>query len=189
MNPRAKVILSVRDSAEAWERSASDTIMQSAYNNPFCTGLLYHALKWMPFGIGNRVRLYNMLEAIFNKCAVGHFVPKYQENRVQYYEDWVAHVKRTVSKDRLLVFNVKQGWEPLCKFLNKKVPDFPFPNVNAKGSFQANTAKRRMTLYIALGLVYGPLAWIIVTGRTKSAITTLINWAKNRLLNVPLLSI
>merc|ERR1712227_48161 len=50
LNPRAKVILSVRDSAEAWERSASATIMQSAYNNPFRSGILYHALKWLPFG-------------------------------------------------------------------------------------------------------------------------------------------
>ena len=32
--------------------------------------------------------------------------------------------------DRLLVFEVKEGWTPLCKFLGLPVPDTPFPNVN-----------------------------------------------------------
>ena len=32
--------------------------------------------------------------------------------------------------DRLLVFDVKQGWEPLCAFLGVLVPDTPFPHVN-----------------------------------------------------------
>ena len=39
-------------------------------------------------------------------------------------------MKRHVPKDKLLVFNVKEGWEPLCKFLGKDVPEVPFPNVN-----------------------------------------------------------
>ena len=96
--PNAKVILTVRDSPEAWVKSANDTVMKVAYENTFGTGILYHSLKWVPFGTGNSVRQLNMLEAIFNKCAVGNFVPKYPENREQYYEDWVAHVKRTVPR-------------------------------------------------------------------------------------------
>ena len=34
--------------------------------------------------------------------------------------------------DQLLVFDVREGWEPLCKFLDLPVPDIPFPNVNDK---------------------------------------------------------
>jgi len=30
-------------------------------------------------------------------------------------------------KDKLLVFNVKDGWERLCKFLGVDVPDVPYP--------------------------------------------------------------
>ena len=33
---------------------------------------------------------------------------------------------------QLLVFDVREGWEPLCKFLDLPVPDIPFPNVNDK---------------------------------------------------------
>ena len=40
------------------------------------------------------------------------------ESLKQAYLDWIEHVKRVVPSDNLLIFNVKQGWEPLCKFLN-----------------------------------------------------------------------
>ena len=33
------------------------------------------------------------------------------------YSDWISHVKRSVPPEKLLVFNVKQGWQPLCTFL------------------------------------------------------------------------
>ena len=35
-----------------------------------------------------------------------------------------------VPKERLLVWDVRDGWEPLCKFLNKPVPKKPFPELN-----------------------------------------------------------
>ena len=135
ISPNGKVLLSVRDSPEAWVKSANATIMTVAYENSFGHGILYHGLKWVPH-FGNIVRLMNMLEANFNKCAVGNFVPKYPENRVQYYEDWVAHVKRTVPAEKLLEFNVKQGWEPLCTFLGKPIPPTPFPRLNDSGNYR-----------------------------------------------------
>jgi len=33
-------------------------------------------------------------------------------------------------QDRLLVYEVKEGWEPLCEFLGVEVPDEPFPRLN-----------------------------------------------------------
>lgn len=39
-------------------------------------------------------------------------------------------VKRSVPSKRLLVFSEDEGWEPLCKFLGKPVPDVPFPRGN-----------------------------------------------------------
>ena len=39
-------------------------------------------------------------------------------------------VKAVVPPHQLLVFNVKEGWEPLCKFLDCPVPTIPFPNIN-----------------------------------------------------------
>ena len=138
LSPNAKVLLSIRDTPEAWVKSASSTIMPCAYESAFASGICYHGLKWLPI-FGNIVRIFNMLEASYNKCAVGYFVPKYPENRVQYYEDWVDHVIRTVPTDRLLTFNVKEGWEPLCKFLGKPVPSTPFPRMNDTGKLTVFT--------------------------------------------------
>jgi hypothetical protein len=45
----------------------------------------------------------------------------------QHYE----RVRRTVPAERLLVYRVQDGWEPLCRFLGVEVPDEPFPRVNA----------------------------------------------------------
>lgn len=45
----------------------------------------------------------------------------------QHYE----RVRRTVPAERLLVYRVQEGWEPLCRFLGVDVPDEAFPRVNA----------------------------------------------------------
>jgi len=42
----------------------------------------------------------------------------------------------------VLNYHVSEGWEPLCKFLGKDVPDVPFPNVNNKNSFLAGRRRR-----------------------------------------------
>lgn len=39
-------------------------------------------------------------------------------------------VRRVVPPERLLVMNLKEGWQPLCEFLDKPVPMEPFPRLN-----------------------------------------------------------
>mmetsp|Transcript_34667 Transcript_34667/g.80170 ORF Transcript_34667/g.80170 Transcript_34667/m.80170 type:complete len:133 (-) Transcript_34667:331-729(-) len=48
------------------------------------------------------------------------------------YDAWVDFVRKTVPKERLLEFDVRQGWTPLCKFLGKDEPpkEKPFPHIN-----------------------------------------------------------
>merc|ERR1719464_789871 len=53
-----------------------------------------------------------------------------KEASVNYYNNWVEEVKKNVPRDKLLIFSVKEGWEPLCKFLDLPVPEGPFPNTN-----------------------------------------------------------
>lgn len=35
-----------------------------------------------------------------------------------------------IPKSQLLEYDVRDGWEPLCKFLNVPVPNEPFPREN-----------------------------------------------------------
>ncbi|MEM7173554.1 MAG: sulfotransferase family protein [Pseudomonadota bacterium] len=44
-------------------------------------------------------------------------------------------VKAAIPANRLLVHEVKQGWEPLCAFLGVPVPDKPFPKTNNRSDF------------------------------------------------------
>jgi hypothetical protein len=54
------------------------------------------------------------------------------------YTRWNEEVRKVVPPKQLLVFNVKQGWEPLCAFLGVPVPkDKPFPRINDTASFNA----------------------------------------------------
>ena len=53
-------------------------------------------------------------------------------------EAFIAHyeyVKKTVPKEKLLCHRSAEGWEPLCKFLDKPVPAEPYPNVNDAALF------------------------------------------------------
>ena len=57
--------------------------------------------------------------------------------------------KSTVPPEKLLVFDVKEGWEPLCKFLNKPIPDEPFPNINDREKIRAEMNKTLIICYTA----------------------------------------
>jgi len=61
----------------------------------------------------------------------GHYLDK--EYNLAIYRAHNSQVKKTLSNDRLLVFKMGQGWEPICKFLGHKVPNKPFPHANQKG--------------------------------------------------------
>ena len=48
-----------------------------------------------------------------------------------------AKVRAEIPPGRLLVFDVAEGWEPLCRFLGVPMPDEPFPKVNSGEEFWA----------------------------------------------------
>ena len=51
---------------------------------------------------------------------------------VDYFERHVAAVKAAIPAQRLLVYEVKQGWGPLCEFLSVPEPEVAFPRVNSR---------------------------------------------------------
>lgn len=57
-----------------------------------------------------------------------------------FFRRHTEQVVATVPKDRLLVFDVKEGWEPLCAFLGVPVPDTSYPRENSTQQFQQRVA-------------------------------------------------
>ncbi len=51
------------------------------------------------------------------------------------YHQRAEEVRATIPPERLLVFDVAEGWEPLCAFLDVPVPEDPFPHRNVKSDF------------------------------------------------------
>jgi hypothetical protein len=61
---------------------------------------------------------------------------------IEVYEHHNEAVQREIAPDRLLVYEVSQGWQPLCDFLGVSVPAEPMPRVNSTEEFQQMVAAR-----------------------------------------------
>jgi len=61
-----------------------------------------------------------------------------------YFRRHDAEVRATVPEDRLLVYEVGSGWEPLCDFLGVPVPDEPYPSENSRAAFLQRVAERQV---------------------------------------------
>jgi hypothetical protein len=81
-----------------------------------------------------------------------------RDHTIQIFNDYTEEVKRTVPAERLLIFNVREGWEPLCQFLDVPVPDTPFPHKNDRAlmlrRFQAIRLLTRVVPTAFAGLVF-----------------------------------
>jgi hypothetical protein len=58
-----------------------------------------------------------------------------------YFRRHTEEVRRTIPRDRLLIYETGQGWEPLCRFLGLPVPPTPFPNENSRAEFIARARR------------------------------------------------
>merc|ERR1719350_1367056 len=81
-----------------------------------------------------------------------------EEAAVDFFKSHRDEVLSHVPASQLLVFDVQEGWEPLCQFLDVPVPDTPFPNINNSNEVRLvfNTIRTVAWLAIAgvAGLVY-----------------------------------
>jgi len=104
-----------------------------------------------------------------------------ESSACEFYNKWNQGVERTVPKERLLKFNVKEGWEPLCKFLGVPIPDVPFPNMNSGGSLEHFVELRKRRSWLLLyELITLPLFITMVTrGAWNVCLGDVINWCKN----------
>jgi len=117
--PDAKIILTVRDPDE-WYRSAYETIyaMTKARNKIFAC--IFPSAR-------NMKRM--IIEIIWNGTFHGKFKDRTYAKKI--FNDHIEEVKSTVPKKQLLIYEISQGWEPLCKFLAVPVPQGePFPILN-----------------------------------------------------------
>ena len=51
------------------------------------------------------------------------------------FNAWNEQVMKTVPPERLLVYRIQEGWDPLCRFLGVEKPAIPFPYENKRQDF------------------------------------------------------
>lgn len=110
--PEAKIILTVR-SSESWHKSMSNTIFKvlDASTDPDSIGL----------------------KLISERVFGGRYHDR--EYAISVYEKNIAEVQAAFDQQRLLTFQLGDGWAPLCRFLSEPVPDRPFPRSNSSAEF------------------------------------------------------
>jgi len=118
--PNAKVILTVRD-ADEWFDSVEATIAhfvagRGTYDSDHFNGLANMAYSLVVAGVFDE-RMFERpyATALFN----AH----------------ISEVQATIPAARLLTFDVRQGWEPVCAFLGCPVPQISFPRLNSSKQF------------------------------------------------------
>jgi hypothetical protein len=129
--PDAKVLLSVRD-PESWERSMRDTVWGCYYGDSLVCHLSLATGKvdqpWRSY-----LELMTGLLWEDRGTLTGH---ETAAGMIASMERHTAEVKRTVPPERLLVWDAKDGWEPLCEFLKVEVPQGPLPHLNDSRTFK-----------------------------------------------------
>ncbi|HLO88647.1 MAG TPA: sulfotransferase, partial [Nostocaceae cyanobacterium] len=128
--PDAKVLLSIRD-ADNWYESTLDTIYKAGPTS-------WQKLKlafMLPFSprLRQLIRVFRMADRdVWQKDFQGKFEDKQLAHEI--FHQHIEQVKRVVPSERLLVYQVKEGWQPLCQFLDVPVPDQPFPHLNERAT-------------------------------------------------------
>jgi hypothetical protein len=125
--PKAKVVLTVRD-PDQWFDSVQKTIhplieARGTHPVPLLNGIAefgHQAISVQTFG--DRLADRAHAKKVFN--------------------EHINTVKKEVPKERLLVIDVEEGWEPLCRFLGVAVPDAPFPRTNSTREFHGKEWKQ-----------------------------------------------
>jgi hypothetical protein len=121
--PDAKILLTDRD-PESWWDSHAAMFRRGA---EFDQELTDEQRQWAEES--GFARMQAALGTIASATFDGRVFDK--AHCLQLFEQHYERVRRTVPAERLLVYRVQEGWEPLCRFLGVDVPDEPFPRVNA----------------------------------------------------------
>lgn len=119
--PKAKVILTTRDPL-IWYESLRSTVIPSITIGR-SSGDTEHARA--------------VSQMIYDTIYLDLFQGRMEDRdfALQVYADHVAQVAATVPKHQLLIYDVREGWEPLCDFLGLAVPDAAFPKTNSTEEF------------------------------------------------------
>jgi len=157
--PDAKVLLTVRD-PERWFASMTvlhtvfGTLIQQPYAGVMTAMGLGHFTKY-----SQEVLMAPNAPGILGR--VNRAMLSGKEEAVEVFNSHVAEVKAHVPANKLLVLDVRDGWAPLCEFLERPVPNIPFPNVNDTAMMKLSFNIIRIVCWLVVLVVSVALAFFV----------------------------
>lgn len=125
---QAKVVLVDRD-IDKWYKSYDEGVIRS-----FFTWKMWAVLNLIePLQKVKPVTAVRNLQYAMFSCSD---LESWQRNAKNTCQEHSAKIRKMVPKERLLEYKLGSGWEPLCKFLEKEMPDKPFPHLNDGKEFE-----------------------------------------------------
>lgn len=153
--PNAKVICTTREKESWW---ASYVALWSSIDELYNLPLLWLSPSLRRFCIFSFEFWRRVPQAVGMKNGNAPAWP--MTNHEELYDCHAEYVKRVVPEKQLHYFDVRDGWEPLCKILGADIPNEPFPHefprswlTSGKAAMAARLRKRFAVLVSAVGFV------------------------------------
>jgi len=184
--PNARYILTVRDSHSVWRKSFSNTldalvnlnlfpwnrlVSVEAFNEAMTLVYNFHA-KYSPCSPDNNVLHYLPWLDCLQKP------PALSVDPDRLFDMHSERIHAAIPRDRLLVFNARQGWGPLAAFLQWPVPkaQFPFLNTSATtvslGIWLSFVSVAYPLMVVLWTFLMAVLAWYAAGGERRFGIAT-----------------
>lgn len=129
--PEAKVVLSVRD-PEQWAASMRDTVWAVRNGCSLTRDLSEIRARVDPEWAAFLGMIDGLLWQERGTFAASHGTP---QAMVETMVEHRRRVEAAIPAERLLVWDVREGWEPLCSFLRLPVPEVELPHINDREEF------------------------------------------------------
>ncbi|VUC22503.1 unnamed protein product [Clonostachys rosea] len=148
--PETKVIVVQRDFESWWPSFESENIRWRFFPGAdFLSGVMAFF----------NIRAGNALGLIYLGLFEARDLQEIHTNARRTYEQYFHRIREEIPEERRLEYRLGDGWEPLCGFLGKEVPDIPFPRVNERKQHKVKATSNFYRICLQLG--WAMLPWAV----------------------------
>jgi len=149
--PNAKVVLSTRN-PDTWYKSVKESIW--TFQENMTTSWSFRKTVFLLDGRKRIEEWFPCVDKVKGDCmnkSMGQVLEAGPQASADYFIEWERVVRANIPPERLLVHSAKEGWEPLCKFLELPIPDEPYPRLNDTATIKKGV---RTVKLMSIGFFY-----------------------------------
>ncbi|KAI1265847.1 hypothetical protein F5Y18DRAFT_29874 [Xylariaceae sp. FL1019] len=148
--PDAKLVIVQRE-FDSWYKSLSEGPLHALF------GPVTPVLRFLALNVLNN-RAFVAMHKIFLGFFHARDRAEIDVKAREVYDRYFAELRAAVPPENILEYKLGDGWEPLCEFLGKPVPNTPFPRLNDAASHSNHTRFRYMRVVKKSAKTVGPYA-------------------------------